>query len=212
MFKLVDIIKSNVNSWLDDVADPEKMVKYAVLQIEQQVESTKKAIANAIASEKDLFSKWEKCTQTATTMGENATFALKQGKEELAKKALERQLEDQKLASLLKEIYNNAKIATENLKKEFIELEEKLKQTKLKEQEIVAQSQFTRAMKQDIDNLGQAAIDKINKMEDKIYTSEAKSRAFGESATENSKDNLQSEFDALFIQETLNKMKESLKK
>lgn len=211
MFKLVDIIKSNINSWLDDVADPEKMVKYAVLQIEEQVETTKKAIANAITSEKDLFSKWEKYTQTATTMGENATFALKQGKEELAKKALERQFEDQKRASQFKEMYNNAKIATENFKKEFTELEEKLKQARLKEKEFVVQSQFTKAMKQDVDNLGQSAMDKINKMEDKIRTNEAKLRAFGEFATEDSTDSLQSEFDALFIQETLNKMKENLK-
>ncbi len=210
MYKLVDIIKSNINSWLDDVADPEKMVKYAVLQIEQQVETTKRAIATAITSEKELFSKWEKYTQTAITMGENANFALKQGKEELAKKALEKQLENQNLAAQAKEVCNNAKISIENFKKDLTELEEKLKQAKLKEQEFVVQNQFTKAM--NIDNLGQTAMDKINKMRDKIHTNEAKSRVFEEFDTKNNKDSLQSEFDALFIQETLNKMKENLKK
>lgn len=52
--RISDIFKSNVNDALDKAEDPEKMLKQMVLEMEESVNKTTLAVANAIANERGL--------------------------------------------------------------------------------------------------------------------------------------------------------------
>ena len=58
--RVSDIFKANVNDALDKAEDPEKMLKQMIIEMEESVNKTTLAVANAIANEKSLDRKREK--------------------------------------------------------------------------------------------------------------------------------------------------------
>ena len=68
--RISDIFKANVNDALDKAEDAEKMLKQMIIEMEESVNKTTLAVANAIANEKSLQRKLEKArTDTAEWEG-----------------------------------------------------------------------------------------------------------------------------------------------
>ncbi|HNI10943.1 MAG TPA: PspA/IM30 family protein, partial [bacterium] len=52
--RMADIVKANINDFLDKAEDPEKMIKQMVIEMEEAVNKATTAVGTAIANQKRL--------------------------------------------------------------------------------------------------------------------------------------------------------------
>ena len=215
--RIKDIFKAFFHDWLDKAEDPEKMIKYTVLKMQEDVFRAKNATVKAIAGEKTLFRQWQGFVETAQKMHQSALLALKQGNESLARRALEKQHEAQIQAQEFEKMHEISKKNNAKIKEDIKKLEEKLYEARLKEGGLIARSQLAKAMTMASKSLMSSddKMSKIDQMEDKILKSEAEATAFMELSEDNTKNEMK-EMNDFFknndIESELAKLKKELGK
>lgn len=185
--RISDIFKSNVNETLDRMEDPEKMLKQMVIEMEESVNKTTLAVAQAIANEKSLKRKIEKAELETKEWEEKAMKALQANREDLAKAALERKNTALRNVNTLKPIYEQASQTAISLRQRLDQLKGKLDEARTRQSTLIARSQAAKAQKsisQSMSGVGSDAFGKFNKFEDKIEKLESEAEAFGELAGE----------------------------
>lgn len=212
LFKRVnDILNANVNHLLDQIEDPERMIKQIILEMEEHIAQAKEGVVNAIASEKQLYKELEQQRQQAATWQEKAELALSSGKEDLARAALMRKKEADRILKDLEPAWESAKHTSDMLKAQLQKLEQKLEEAKRKRTALAARQHASEAKQQMYKTMnkledGLNAQNKFDRMEDKVAAMEARTEAMAE-LEDVSK--LEQEFLDL---ETDNEIEEELKK
>ncbi len=195
---MTDIFKANINDLLDKAEDPEKMIKQMVIEMEESVNKTTLAVAQAIANEVGLQKKIEKAKKDSQEWEGKAMQALTAGREDLAKQALERKnLFDRNAADLIP-LHQQAVATTQNLRIQLDKLKAKLDEARMRQSTLIARSQAAKAQKQiaqSMSGVGSDAFSKFDKFEQKIEKLEAEAQAFEQLAGENS--SLEDEFKKL---------------
>ena len=196
--RISDIFKANVNDAIDKAEDPEKMLKQMIIEMEESVNKTALAVANAIANEKNLEHKLEKAQNEQADWEQKAVQALQASREDLAKAALEKKSLCVRNIGDLNPIYQQAKSTTEKLRGQLNQLKNKLDEARMRQSTLIARSQAAKAQKdinQAFAGIGSDAFSKFDKYEGKIENLEAQAEAFGELAGDNTK--LEDEFKQL---------------
>jgi phage shock protein A len=202
--RISDIFKANINDALDKAEDPEKMLKQMVIEMEESINKTTLAVANAIANEKSLERKIEKAKKDTTEWEQKAMQALTAGREDLAKGALEKKAISARNVQDLEPIYKQAKTTADKLREQLTKLKAKLDEARARESTLVARSQAAKAQKQisqAFAGVGTDAFSKFDKYEQKIEKSEAEAEAFEQLAGENT--SLDDEFKKLTTSSTV---------
>jgi phage shock protein A len=187
--RISDIFKANVNDMLDKAEDPEKMLKQMVIEMEESVNKTTMAVAQAIANEVSLQKKLEKARKDKTEWEQKAMQALTAGREDLARAALEQKNIIDKNIVDLEPIYAQAKETTNNLRIQLDKLKSKLDEARTRQSTLIARSQAAKAQKQiaqQLSGVGSDAFSKFDKFEQKIEKLESEAVAFEQLAGENS--------------------------
>jgi len=185
--RITDIFKANVNDALDKAEDPEKMLRQMILEMGESINKSTLAVAQAIANEKNLFRKLEKSKQDQGEWQEKAKIALTNGREDLAKAALEKKAIAVKNQSDLEPMHQTAKETAEKLRSQLDALKKKLDEAKMRQSTLVARSQAAKAQKsisQNLSGLGSDSFSKFDKYENKIEQLEAEAEAHSELAGE----------------------------
>lgn len=186
--RIADLFRSNVNDALDKAEDPEKMLKQMVLDMEESVNQTTLAVANAMANEKGLARKIEAERRNSIDWHEKAKLALQAGNEELAKAALEKKsIADRNVADLQPSV-EQARQATATMREQLAALKRKLDEARSRQSTLIARSQAAKAQKQLAQaaaGVGTDAFSKFDKFETKIEKLEAEASAFEQLASEN---------------------------
>ena len=193
-----DIFKANINDLLDKAEDPEKMIKQMVIEMEESVNKTTLAVAQAIANEVGLQKKIEKAKKDSQEWESKAMQALTAGREDLAKQALERKSLFDRNANDLIPLHQQAVATTQNLRIQLDKLKAKLDEARMRQSTLIARSQAAKAQKQiaqSMSGVGSDAFSKFDKFEQKIEKLEAEAQAFEQLAGENS--SLEDEFKKL---------------
>lgn len=186
LFKRVnDILNANVNHLLDEIEDPERMIKQIILEMEEHISQAKEGVVNAIASEKQLYRELEQQREQAATWQEKAELALNAGKEDLARAALMRKKEADRILKDLEPAWTNAKATSERLKLQLQKLEQKLEEAKRKRTTLAARQHASEARQQMYKTMGKLeaglnAQAKFDRMEDKVAAMEARTEALAE--------------------------------
>lgn len=186
--RITDILKANINDLLDKAEDPEKMIKQMVIEMEESVNKTTLAVAQAIANEVSLQKKLEKARKDAIEWENKAMQALAAGREDLAKAALEKKALSLRNQSDLEPLYQQAKTTTANLRMQLDRLKAKLDEARMRQSTLIARSQAAKAQKQiaqAMSGVGSDAFSKFEKFEQKIEKLEAEAVAFEQLAGEN---------------------------
>jgi len=186
--RIADLFRSNVNDALDKAEDPEKMLKQMVLDMEDSVNKTTLAVANAIANEKGLARRIESERINGQDWHEKAKLALQAGNEELAKAALEKKAIADKNVADLQPSVEQARQATTTMREQLNALKRKLDEARARQSTLVARSQAAKAQKQlaqAATGVGTDAFSKFDKFESKIEKLEAEASAFEQLASEN---------------------------
>lgn len=186
IFKRInDIVTSNINDLLDRVEDPERMVKQIIREMENHIGQAKEGVIGAIASEKQLKNEVEGHQKQVKEWLEKAELALNNDKEELARAAIARKKEHERILANLEPAWEAALKTSHNLKEQLRSLEAKLEEAKRKRGTLVARQRAAEANEQmrDVSSKFKAGFDAqsgLDRMEDKVAEMEARSEALNE--------------------------------
>jgi phage shock protein A len=119
--RMSTVIKSKISRLLDRAEDPQETLDYGYQKQVESLQNVKKGIADVVTSKKRLQMQSQKLEQSVVKLDTQARQALSQGKEDLARAALERktvaQTELQSLDTQVKELEDQQVKLTENEKK-----------------------------------------------------------------------------------------------
>ncbi len=190
--RMNDIIRSNLNELVSKAENPEKMLKQAILDMEEHLRKARKLVLDTIAAEKTLEKKRLALLETSRRWERRAEMALVAGDEDLARQALLRKAEyDGQTESLEGQI----KVQREYvgaLKQSLASLDERLRDARARKDSLVARARAARARDKtaravSADKLGgpmaeSRAFDTFERMEDKVVEIEARVEAYLEMA------------------------------
>ncbi|HPD33616.1 MAG TPA: PspA/IM30 family protein [Bacteroidota bacterium] len=196
--RISDIFKANINDMLDKAEDPEKMINQMVLEMEESVNKTTLAVANAIANEVSIQKKLDQARKEQDDWEKKAMQALQANREDLARQALERKNIAAKNIADLQPIYEQARATTTNLRQQLDQLKAKLDEARMRQTTLIARSQAAKAQKQiaqSMSGVGSDAFSKFDKFEGKVEKLEAQATAYQQLANEQT--SLEEEFKKL---------------
>jgi phage shock protein A len=190
--RMNDIIRSNLNEMVAKAENPEKMLKQAILDMEQHLRKARKQVLDTVAAEKTLEKKRLAVIDTARRWERRAELALRSGDEDLARQALHRKAEHDASAQALEGQIKVQREYVGALKQSLASLEERLRDARARKDSLVARAKAARARQktaQAVDG-GRAgaspkesrAFDTFDRMEDKVMELEAQVEAYVEMA------------------------------
>jgi phage shock protein A len=180
------VIKAKISKMLDRAEDPGETLDYGYQKQVELLQNVKKGIADVVTSKKRLQMQSTKLEESVVKLDTQARQALSQGREDLARTALERktlaQTELQSLDTQIKELEGQQEQLTENEKR----LRAKIEQFRTKKEVIKAQYSAAEAqvrISEAANGVGEQMADlglAIQRAEDKTETMRARASAVEE--------------------------------
>ena len=182
--RMSDLIRSNINDLIDRAENPEKMVKQIIIDMEEQLRKATQGLGTAMGSYNQVKKQLETAQEQSNGWQEKAKICLEQGNEDLAKKALENKVKQDKLVAQYQEMTDSMEAQVNDIKSQIEMLKQKLEEARSKQATLTARSQMADAKSQMAKTLGnmdsKSAFAKMDKMEQKIEAKEAQADAFSE--------------------------------
>lgn len=184
--RLSDLLKSNINDLIDRAEDPEKMVKQIIIDMQKELNKSTQAYGKAKASEKLAEKQYQNAMAVSANWEAKAKAALAQGDQEMAKKALAKKVKADADVANYKEMYDTISTQTDAIGDQVEVLKAKLDEAKSRQAMLIARSQMADTQKNLAKSVGgfdpSSAIEKFDRMEEKIVRKEAEADAFAEIA------------------------------
>lgn len=185
--RISNLVRSNVNDVLDKAEDPKKILDQTILDMQQEHKKAKGMLLETMTLLKQTEKQAENHKKQAAEWEAKAMAALRGGKEDLARQALEEKQKSEELALEAEKGVGDQKVYTEQLKTNLTALEQKIEESKRKRDELVARIQAAEAKKRQADmrasDTGKnhltdnAAFSTFDRMVEKIENSEAEVEA-----------------------------------
>jgi phage shock protein A len=170
--RIRDLLSANINSMLDNAEDPEKMANQYIRQLNDELIETKSNVAAAMADETKLQSRAQTAQSEADSWQSKAEAALRAGDEELAKAALSRKVQSQKLAEQYRQQYDSQSEQVDQLQEALVQMESRLAEVKAKKELIIAKKNRAatqEAIQRTARGMGNtSALDKLDQLEERV--------------------------------------------
>ncbi len=196
--RLSTLLKANINDLISRSEDPEKILNQLIIDMREQLIEAKKQVAVSIADEKRLKKQLDNELNLAREWEKKAMMAIRAGRDDLAKEALNRKGEHDQLATEFQAQWEAQKAAADKLRDALRRLNSKIEEAKRKKNLLIARKKRAEAQKTiqaTLSNIGDTnAFDAFNRMEEKIGRMEAEAEAEAELAEEMTGDDLGDKF------------------
>jgi phage shock protein A len=183
--RLKTVISSNINALISKAEDPEKMLNQMIIDMNEQLIESKKAVAMAIADEKKLERDMMENRAKADEWEKKAMLAVRAGRDDLAKEALLRKQEFEGYATQLAQQWEAQKQSVEKLKEALRQLQTKIEEANRKKNILIARAKRAEAQQrinQTMSSLSgnKSAFETFERMERKVDEIEASAEAMKE--------------------------------
>jgi len=200
--RLKTLISANVNAMIGKAEKPEKMLNQLIIEMNEQLIESKKAVAMAIADEKKLEREKDNQFTQAKEWERKAMLAVTNGKDDLAKEALLRKQEYDNAAAEYQKQWEAQKKSVDNLKESLRELQNKIDEAQRKKNLLVARAKRAEAQQKIQDTIStvsgnRSAFDAFDRMAAKVDEMEAMADASKELQDLSNDSNLERKFKEL---------------
>jgi len=124
------LVKGRVNAVLDALEDPERSLNQLIVDMEDELESAKRAVASAMANEDRLRSQIKVHTKEAAGWQVSAECALKRGNDDDAREALRRAELAERQRERLQERLDGQSVETDEVRKSVVQMQHRLEEAR----------------------------------------------------------------------------------
>jgi len=171
------VVKSNVDSVLKSVEDPEKIMNQALEDMQNDLVKIRQSYAEVTATQRRLMKQKEQCESMAEDWYQRAQLALQKGNEELAREALSRRQTQTDEANTIAQQIDAQAASIDKLYEGMQMLEKKILESKSKKEQMAARARVAKSTQQVNDMLGgitgKTSMDAFTRMEEKVEALEA---------------------------------------
>jgi len=183
--RLKTVVSSNINDLINKAENPEKMLNQLLIDMNEQMIESKKAVAMAIADEKKLERESLENKTQAAEWEKKAMLAVRAGRDDLAKEALVRKQEYETYYGQLSTQWQAQKASVEKLKDSLRQLQNKIDEASRKKNILIARAKRAEAqdkINQTMSSLSgnKSAFDTFDRMSKKVDELEARTEAHKE--------------------------------
>jgi phage shock protein A len=176
--RLKTLVSSNVNDMIGKAEKPEKMLNQLIIEMNEQLIESKRAVAMAIADEKKLEREKDNQFTQSADWERKAMLAVTNGKDDLAKEALLRKQDYDKAAQEYQKQWEAQKTSVDHLKESLRELQNKIEEAQRKKNLLIARAKRAEAQQKiqnTISNVtdNRSAFDAFDRMAAKVDQMEA---------------------------------------
>jgi len=176
--RLRTLIAANVNALIGKAEKPEKMLNQLIIEMNEQLIESKRAVAMAIADEKKLEREKDNQFAQSKEWERKAMLAVTNGKDDLAKEALLRKQEYDNAAAEYQKQWEAQRISVEQLKESLRELQNKIEEAQRKKNLLIARAKRAEAQQKIQDTISsvsgnRSAFDAFDRMAAKVDEMEA---------------------------------------
>jgi phage shock protein A len=188
LFKRIsDIISANLNDLTDGLEDPEVMLKQATREMQASIAEVTQQTARAMAGEKTMARELQRNRDQVRQWEERAQKAVEAGDDALARKALVRKNEHDKIAAALEDQLQTAGQASLALRRQLAGMQAKLAEAKRSLSTLSIRKRaadFRKKMDAQAagltQNVDDGAFDKFDRLKAKVEQAEAEAEAVAE--------------------------------
>ncbi|HHW42829.1 MAG TPA: phage shock protein A [Desulfotomaculum sp.] len=179
--RLKDLLEANLSDLISRAEDPEKMLNLYIERATRELKEFNIQVNRAVADELMLKQKIEAAGKEMESWSTQARVAVQQGRDDLARTALERkQVAQASLESYQSQLAEQQKAVAE-LRENYRLLEEKLNKARAERDQLVIRQRRARAMKEANEAVqevaGGSALADFDRMRDKVDRLEAEALA-----------------------------------
>src|SRR5690606_30861542 len=145
--RIFRIGKANVNSALDKLEDPVKMIDQILRELDQDIAKMTAAVTSQMAVEKRFERELQETEQIIARRDEQARVAVEQGDDKLAREALIDKKRHIEKRDALKVNYDKAKETAARLRKQLEDMKSRVQDMKTKRSALIAQAEAAKATK-----------------------------------------------------------------
>jgi phage shock protein A len=176
--RLRTLIASNVNDLIGKAEKPEKMLNQLIIEMNEQLIESKRAVAMAIADEKKLEREKDNQFAQSKDWERKAMLAVNNGKDDLAKEALLRKQEYDNAAAEYQKQWEAQKTSVDQLKESLRELQNKIEEAQRKKNLLIARAKRAEAQQKIQDTIStvsgnRSAFEAFDRMSAKVDQMEA---------------------------------------
>src|SRR5271155_4832689 len=181
MERVTTLLRANLNDLIDKAADPEKMLKQLVLDMENQLLQVKTQVAIAIADQHLLERKTAEHETAAVDWKNKAALAVTRGRDDMAREALERSLSHVEMSKSFVQQLEDQRGEAEALRSAFLKLQQKLAETRAHCDLLIAEHKRARTVGRSQQAQAAARVDKgaasIDRYKSRITVQQAANQA-----------------------------------
>ena len=191
--RISDIISANLNDMIENIEDPEKMLRQAVREMETTIDQAKESTAKTMAGQKMIKTELQKNRQQAKVWAGRAETAVGDGNDELARKAIARKQEHEKLVVALEDEIAEAETTIQRLRHQLNAMQAKLAEAKRRLTTLSARKRVA-DLRSKVNEVSEStspksnAFAKFDRMREKVEMAEAQADAIRELGCESSAD------------------------
>ncbi len=185
--RISDIVSANLNELTESFEDPELMLKQAIREMETSINEVTGQTAKAMANEKTLTRELDRNRQQIEEWKNRASKAVDAGDDDLARRALSRKKEHEKLVAALEDQLEAAREASGVLKRQLDAMKAKLAEAKRNHATLAARKRAADFRKRvDAQGAGVStdvdadAFSKFERLKSKVEQAEAEAEAMAE--------------------------------
>lgn len=186
--RMSDIISSNVNSALDKMEDPKKMINLMIDKMEETSVSIRASIAEKLAAMTTLERQIREAEEAAGRWAERAKLALKKENDELAREAVIEKRKLEKQISTLNESRSTISSITASLKEQLDQVNAKLAEMKTKRDDLISRANAAKEKIRNNETLRESEsadfARKFEELQARIERWEAEAKVSGKSAAQ----------------------------